>query len=265
MLTPAHSQATLTEWCIDFASTSEANAAPAWAKTSPSPVASTVHRAKTAWRPSLDSNTMPRTWLSSTIDDTPRVKHDPDAELQRHAQRLQLEPLRIDERRPGHDIAERAESLAPVRVVLRVLGAPLLLWRAGDAAFGESIEDVDGEAFDHLATVPIRHPVDPDDESAGGQAAKVAIALDQEDVRAGAVGRDRRGAAGRPAAHDQDVGFGKHGQVARGLVVGPRRTRAASVRDTADGQNFGGVASSERQVLDFPVHWRQVSPMAAWG
>ena len=66
-----------------------------------------------------------------------------------------------------------------------------------------------------------RHPVDPDDEAAGGEAAQVVVALDQQDVGAEAGGGDGRGGSGRAAADDQHVGLGEDGDLAGRLEVGP--------------------------------------------
>ena len=85
--------------------------------------------------------------------------------------------------------------------------APLLLRRAGDRVGRQAVEDLRGEAGDDLAPLPVAHPVDPDDEAAGGEAAEVVVALDERDLGAEAAGRHRGGAAGGAAADDEDVGL----------------------------------------------------------
>src|SRR5919198_4679094 len=96
--------------------------------------------------------------------------------------------------------------------------APLLGRGAGDGVLGEAVEDLRREAGDDLLALPVAHPVDPDDQAAGGEAAEVVVALDERDLGAQARGGDRRRAAGRAAADDEDVGLLVDRRLARGLV-----------------------------------------------
>ena len=190
---------------------------------------STTTLARIARRPSLLSKIAPRSSLPSTIGvDHPRVQDQPRADLLEQLDRLVLQPLGVDHRRPRDDVAERAQALAPVRDVLGLARAPLLLGRAGDRVGGQALEDLRGEAGDDLAPLPVAHPVDPDDEAAGGEAAEVVVALDERDLGAEAAGRDGRGAARGAAADDEDVGLLVDRGLARGLVDRALRAGASS-------------------------------------
>ena len=157
--------------------------------------------------------------------DHPRVQDQPRAGLLEQLDRLVLQPLGIDHRRPGDDVAEGAQALAPVRDLLGLLRAPLLLGCAGDRVGRQALEDLRGEAGDDLAPLPVAHPVDPDHQAAGGEAAEVVVALDQRDLGAEPARRHRGRAAGGAAADDEHVGLLVDRRLARGLV--DRALRAA--------------------------------------
>ena len=189
-------------------------------------MASTTTLARIARRPSLLSKIAPRS--SSPVDDRvdhPRVQDQPRADLLEQVDRLVLQPLGVDHRRPRDGVAEGAQALAPVRDLLGLRRAPLLLGRAGDRVGRQALEDLRGEAGDDLAPLPVAHPVDPDDQAAGGEAAEMVVALDERDLGAEPARRDRGGAAGGAAADDEHVGLVVDRRLARGLVdvrCGPR-------------------------------------------
>ena len=92
--------------------------------------------------------------------------------------------------------------------------APVLPGRAGDGVGRQAVEDLRGEAGDDLAPFPVAHPVDPDDEAAGGEPAEVVVALDEGDLGAEPARRHRGRAAGGAAADDEDVGLLVDGRLA---------------------------------------------------
>ncbi len=100
--------------------------------------------------------------------------------------------------------------------------SPQLGLRPGDAFGRQPVENRFGEAADHADAVPVGHPVDPDDQPAGGEAAEVVVALEQHDVRAGLRrGPGRRGAR-RSAADHQHVAAVIDRQVARRFAMRAR-------------------------------------------
>ena len=138
--------------------------------------------------------------------------------LQHHLLDGELEPLRIDGRRPGDDAVVGGGALAPVggrgrvRVPHRPRGGP------GDRVLRQPVEQFVGDAADDQLAGPVGHAVDPDDEAAGGQAAQMVVALQQHDVGAGPRGRNGRSGAGRAAAHHQHVAVAEDGDVAGRFV-----------------------------------------------
>ena len=169
---------------------------------------STTTLARIARRPSLLSKIAPRSSLPSTIASTTHAcRMQPRAGLLEQLDRLVLQPLRVDHRRPRDDVAEGAQALAPVGDRLGLPRAPLLLGRAGDGVGRQALEDLRGEAGDDLAPFPVAHPVDPDDEAAGGEPAEVVVALDERDLGAEPARRHRGRAAGGAAADDEHVGL----------------------------------------------------------
>ena len=95
-------------------SASASNAAPACRHTSRSPVA-VDHDVGQDRAPSLLSLEHHAGHALAVADriHRPGVQQQPDARLGQHLHRLELQPLRVDQRRPGHDAAERAERSVP--------------------------------------------------------------------------------------------------------------------------------------------------------
>ena len=165
--------------------------------------------------------------VDDRVDD-PGVQDQARADLLEQLDRLVLQPLGVDHRRPGDDVAEGAQALAPVRDLLGLPRAPLLLGRARDRVGRQALEDLRGEAGDDLAPLPVAHPVDPDHEAAGGETAEVVVALDERDLGAEPARRHGGRAAGGAAADDEHVGLLVDRGLARGLVDRALRAAASS-------------------------------------
>jgi hypothetical protein len=161
---------------------------------------------------------------------SPAVQREPHLVLEDHLLRKQLETLRIDGRRPGHHAVESAGALRPVGGALRLARAPVLARRSRDRVPRQAREDLLGEAADHAASFPVRHAVDPDHQAAGGEAAQMVVALEQDHVGAESRRRHRGRRAGRTAAGDEHVAACMHRNFARRFApraeIGSRRTRA---------------------------------------
>ena len=73
-------------------------------------------------------------------------------------------------------------------------------------------------AYRDLAEGAVPHVVEHQHHAAGGEAAQMVVALEQDRRGAVARGRQRGGHAGRATAHHQDVGLGHHRDIARGFA-----------------------------------------------
>jgi hypothetical protein len=166
--------------------------------------------------------------VGDDVDD-PAVQQQPHAGLEQHLDRLVLQPLGVDHRRPRDDVAERAEALAPVLDRLGLGRSPLLGRRARDGALRQPVEDLGGEARDDLLALPVAHAIDPDHEAAGREAAEVVVALDERHAGAEPRRGHRRRAARRAAADDEHVGLLVDRRLARRLVDGLLRPVVAVV------------------------------------
>ncbi len=203
---------------------------------------STTTFASTARRPCLLSKTTPFTVRSSAMTAAAQLwSNRRTAQLLHELERDELEPLRIDHRRPGHRVPEGAETLSPVSNGLGVGRSPQLARRAGDGVGREAIEDLLAEAGDDLGAGPVRHPVDPDDEPAGRKAAEMVVALDEGYPGTHAARRGGRGASRRSSADDEHVG----------LVV--HRDLAGRLTHRAEGEIGERSCRLGRAVLDVPL------------
>ena len=188
----------------------------------------------------------------------PGVQQQARLGLGHHLHGERLEGFRVDRRRPGDDAMEGRRALCPVGRRSGVLGAPVGPLGSLNRLLGQAVHQVLGEPTDNVPTRPVRHAVDPDDEAAGGEAAQVIVALDQQDVGAQAGGSDGRSRPGRTAADDQNVGLGEHRDLAGGLHIGlggsrapGRRGRAAEGLEALLGTDAGAVvARSPGAVLE---------------
>ncbi len=89
----------------------------------------------------------------------------------------QFQVLGIDGRRPVDDAVMGGGAFFPVGDGGFVGAAPQPARRTGDGVLRQAIEQVVGDAADHLLSGPVGHAVDPDDQSAGGQAAEMVVPL----------------------------------------------------------------------------------------
>jgi hypothetical protein len=144
---------------------------------------------------------------------------------------------------------EGGGALRPVGGAGGVLGAPIGPLGSLDRVLGKAVHQVLGEPTNDVAPRPVAHAVDPDDEPAGGEAAEVIVALDQEDIGAEARGGDGRSRPGWTAADHQHVGLREHWDLASGLEVGPggslapRRLAAAERLEALLGADAGAVVA----------------------
>ncbi len=152
----------------------------------------------------------------------PAVEHQANARFQQHLLGKDLQPLGVQGGRPADHAMEGGGALAPVGGLRWLARAPVSRLRPRQRLGRQAVQHLLGEAPDDLAALPVRHPVDPDDETTGGKAAQVIVALEQHHVRAGPGGRQRRSAAGGPAAHHQDVAPVIDRDVAAGFAVDAR-------------------------------------------
>ncbi len=120
------------------------------------------------------------------------VQQQVHAALQHQLLAGEFQALRIDGRRPGDDAVVGGGAFAPIGGGGLVGAAPQPARRAGDRVLRQPVEQVGGDALDHLRAGPVGHAVDPDHQAAGGEAAQVVVALQQHDVRAGARRCDGR-------------------------------------------------------------------------
>ena len=131
------------QWWMSRSSMSVSAPAPARSKMSPSPVQSTVTRARIARRPSLLSNTTPATAPSCMIGAQPRPCSSNCTPLSSTSSWLgEFQPLRIDGRRPGDDAVVRRGAFAPVGNRGLVGAAPQPARRTGDRVLREPIQQV---------------------------------------------------------------------------------------------------------------------------
>jgi hypothetical protein len=91
------------------------------------------------------------------------------------------------------------------------------LRRARDRVGRQAREYLLSEAADHELAFPVGHPVDPDHETAGGEAPQVVVALEQDDVGADTRSGDGCRRSGGAAAHHQHVAVGVHRDLTRRL------------------------------------------------
>ena len=200
-------------------SMSASNAAPARANMSPSPVASTATFARIAWRPACSRRSRRRSASPSTIGrDRPGVEDEPSTPARAPCPGRQLQPLRPDGRRPGDDAVEGGGALPPTRRPWPRPSIPRLP-SAGRrrASFGMRSSRSLGQAPDHQppaqSVMRSIHMTSPPVESPPRCVCRSTSVMRRRVAR-----RRRQRPAGRATAHHQHVGFGKHRDVARGLV-----------------------------------------------
>ena len=234
--TPDHVNAVLMQcWTLPplpSVSESVTNAPPACAITSRSPVASTTTLARIALRPCLLSKIAPLTSSPSVIAAT---THECSSTRTPAPTSISCEAIfshsgsiigRLADR-----VAEGGEPLAPVGDLVGIGRSPQIGPGARDGVLGETVEQLGPDARDDLGALPVGHPVDPDHETARGEAAEIAVALDDGDPLPEAPRRDRRRRAGRASADDEHVGL---------LVDGDLAGRLADRRDRRWGGGRGG-------------------------
>ena len=99
--------------------------------------------------------------------------------------------------------------------------APVALRRVEAAAAGlQPFDQLLAEPGDDLASGAVVHREQEDDQAAGGEAAQIAVAFDQDDVGALAAGGDGGGQAGRTATDDEHVAAGDDGHPLGGQLHG---------------------------------------------
>src|SRR6266545_866272 len=85
---------------------------------------------------------------------------------------------------------------------------PSISWGIVDGAPAlHAVDDLLADSADGLTAGAVVHCQKEDDHAAGGEAAEVAEALQEQDVRAVASGGNSGGEPGGAAAYDEDVGF----------------------------------------------------------
>ena len=107
------------------------------------------------------------------------------------------------------------------------------------AATVQAIGQLLAETGDDLIACAVVERQQQDDEPAGGEAAELSVALDEDDLRAFARRRDGGGDAGAPAAHDEYLSLREYRRIARRLVDGAHAClRGAAAR--IGGAQLGG-------------------------
>ncbi len=150
------------------------------------------------------------------------MEYQPDPGFQQKFLGQHLQPLGIQRRGPADRAVEGRGALAPVGRLGRLARAPVGGIGTSQPFLGHAIQHVFGEAPDHLPTGPVGHPIDPDDEAAGGEPAQVVVPLQHHHVGAGPRRRQGRGAARRAAAHHQHVALVIDRQLSRRLEIDAR-------------------------------------------
>src|SRR6266508_1664580 len=105
---------------------------------------------------------------------------------------------------------------------------PSISWGIVDGAPAlHAVDDLLADSADGLTAGAVVHCQKEDDHAAGGEAAEVAEALQEQDVRAVASGGDSGGEPGGAAADHEDVGGGGNGDSGLRKLDGLRLGRGA--------------------------------------
>ena len=164
--------------------------------------------------------------------DPPRVQTQIHPPVLDHLQRRKLEHLRVDHGGPGNHSVERCISVLPVRDQLGIRRSPQLVRRAQQPFLRHAVEEIVGKTCDHLPPGPIRHAIDPQNESTGRHATEMAVALHQNGVCAHSGCRGGGSRACRTPTNDQDIAFRGNRDLSSGLQNGSAHTPSLLVSAT---------------------------------
>lgn len=108
----------------------------------------------------------------------------------------------------GDGVVEGRIAQTPISDAFGIVRSPFLRLGPGDLVAGQARQQLFGDTADHVPTLPVAHPVDPDDKAASREPAEMIVALQQHDVGAASGSSNRGGGTGGATTDDQHVALG---------------------------------------------------------